>query len=77
MIGMAVTTRIFIPILLTENWSICVPYIMAYCVSSMLGSIVGHDDKVIQAFGEGKTIIKVNIINMLLDIVIILPLIIF
>lgn len=68
LIGISLTASSFIPLLFTRNWMEAVPYVQVYCLVLFMNALIFYDDKVIEACGIGKMLIKINMLNVIFDI---------
>ena len=69
MIGLIATADRFIPLLLTNNWIDCVPFLQAYCVVYLLYPISKMDERAIEACGMGGTLIKKQVLTTTFSVV--------
>ena len=78
MMGLLATADNFITILLTDKWADSVPYIQIYCLVFMIQPLCVVDERVLEAFGLGNTMIKKQVFDTIISIgVIVLALILF
>lgn len=68
MAGIIATCDTFIPLLLTESWIGCSPYMKIYCLSTIFSSSNYVDKYIIEAKGEGKKLIKLQALYVVLEI---------
>lgn len=58
MVGLIACADRFIPLLLTDNWIDCIPYLRAYCIVYLLYPLSKMDERAIEACGMGGALIK-------------------
>lgn len=68
LIGLASTSNNFVSVVLTNNWVGCIPYLQIYCFTSLLNPVFVTDIQIMQAYGEGNKLLKINIISTIIDI---------
>ena len=69
MVGMAVTAPVFIPLVFTENWVGCVPYMQIYCVTYLVQPMQSVNIKSIQAMGRSDITLKLEVIKKIFGVV--------
>ena len=72
MMGLLATADNFITILLTDKWIDSVPYIQAYCLVYMIQPLCVVDERVLEAYGLGNTMIKKQIFDTVISLTTIL-----
>ena len=78
MIGMAATADSFVPLLLTDKWNECIPFLKVFCFAEMLIAIVSVDFSVIKASGKSGLYMRLEIIRRsLMTLVLILSVTLF
>ena len=68
MMGLLATADNFITILLTDKWIDSVPYIQAYCLVYMIQPLCVVDERVLEAYGLGNTMIKKQIFDTVISL---------
>lgn len=68
LMGMFVTADKFVPLILTENWNGCIPYIQIYCLAYMTLPARSLNIRVIQACGHSNVILKLQTIGIVSDV---------
>ena len=68
MMGLFATADNFITILLTEKWIESVPYIQIYCLVFMIQPLSVVDERVLEAYGLGNTMIKKQMLDTVVSI---------
>lgn len=68
MMGLFATADNFITILLTEKWLDSVPFVQAYCMVYMIQPLCVIDERVLEAYGLGNTMIKKQIFDTVISI---------
>lgn len=64
MIGLLVVSDNAIPIILTDKWIGCIPYIRIYCIVHLISPISAIDIRVIQASNKANTLIKLRTLDI-------------
>lgn len=72
MIGMAVLSKDFVGVVLTEKWYPCVPYLRVLCVAYALWPIHTANLQAINALGRSDVFLKLEIIKKIVSISIII-----
>ena len=68
MMGLLATADNFITILLTEKWIDAVPFVQVYCIVFMIQPLCVIDERVLEAYGLGNTMIKKQILDTIICI---------
>lgn len=68
MAGIISTASVFIPLILTDKWVGCVPYIQIYCLIMLIGSSSYMDRYVVEACGKGNVLIKIQFLQVVLEL---------
>ena len=68
MVGLFATADNFITILLTDKWIGAVPYIRIYCLVFMIQPLCVIDERVLEAYGLGNTLIKKQILDTVISL---------
>ena len=68
MMGLFATADNFITILLTDKWIGAVPYIRIYCLVFMIQPLCVIDERVLEAYGLGNTLIKKQILDTVISL---------
>lgn len=68
MMGLLATADNFITILLTDKWIESVPYIQIYCLVFMIQPLSVVDERVLEAYGLGNTMIKKQVLDTVISI---------
>ena len=63
MVGLAVTGDKVIEILLTDKWSMCVPYLRIICVQQIFSILNTANLQIVKAKGQGNTLVKMEFIK--------------
>jgi len=69
MMGMAFTADAFIPLLLTDKWSPCIPYLRVFCVVLLFRPIHTANLNAIKAMGRSDLILKLEILKKITGLV--------
>ena len=72
MMGLAFTSNKVVPLLLTEKWSPCIPFLCVFCICYMFYPIHTSNLNAIKALGRSDLFLILEIIKKAMDIVIIL-----
>lgn len=68
MMGLFATADNFITILLTEKWLESVQFVQAYCMVYMIQPLCVIDERVLEAYGLGNTMIKKQVFDTVISI---------
>ncbi len=66
MIGLALTARPLVLVMLTEKWSACVPYLQLLCMAALLFPLQLMNLNVLQAMGRSDLFLRLEIIKKIL-----------
>lgn len=69
MIGLAVTARPLVLVLLTEKWAACVPYLQLLCVAALLFPMHLMNLNILQALGRSDLFLRLEIIKKILIVI--------
>ncbi|MCD7955159.1 MAG: lipopolysaccharide biosynthesis protein [Lachnospiraceae bacterium] len=61
MMGMAFTSNVFIPLLLTDKWNPCIPYLRVFCIVYMFRPIHTANLNAIRAMGRSDLILQLEV----------------
>lgn len=70
LIGFASISDRLIPFLLTDKWSKVIPYIKIYCFIYIFGPLNITFNRSLQAIGDGKKLMLINVVSTITDIII-------
>ncbi len=62
-VGIALTSFSWVPLLLTDKWSGCIPYVMITAAFYLFFPLIETHARNLKALGKGKTILVLNIIR--------------
>lgn len=69
---LATTSKPLIILLLTEKWLPCVQYMQIFCISNMFIIISRYNIQAIKALGEGKEVVKLEVLKKPIFLLVIL-----
>jgi len=69
MMGLAFTAKAFIPLLLTEKWNECIPYLQVFCVVYMFRPIHTANLNAIKAMGRSDLYLKLEILKKIVGLI--------
>lgn len=72
MMGLFIIADKLIPLVFTDKWVYCIPYLRVCCFSMMIFPILNADLRAIEAMGKDNDIIKIQTINTTVGIITIL-----
>lgn len=72
MIGVAMTAKPLVTLLLTDKWVFCVPYVQIYCVVGFLQPIQTANQQAIKALGRSDITLKLEVIKKVFGVILLL-----
>lgn len=67
--GFMAVSNTLVPLLLTDKWIGCIPYIYIYCLRLIISLSCYLDRYIIQAKGEGKQLVKLQTIEITIELI--------
>lgn len=67
LLGLAAVSDTFVPVVLTEKWSACVPYLRLMCLNSLFYTVNSTNMQIVKAKGRSDILLKLEIAKKIIE----------